>query len=232
MLRNKEQQNEWLEKTKSDFEHILRDSIGAVAVYRLCLDAFPVALSDEDLAFRAPDLLPEAFSIGFLEEYIGEEAVNGYKQTQIYKDTVAWLLTQPKQNEAVYMLVHYQCVERCKEKYYLEQWDILDFYDRLAVRLFLKSIKVSRLYINGIFEYTSEMKSNNSDFVCGESYHKELFADSSSDFNFKYKNAFLSRIQVGKNYVYLEHNEKMNFSEVDNVMSYAVKLSEEYKDGL
>lgn len=83
------------------------------------MDAFPIALADEDLALRAPDLITEAFSQDFISKYIGEELIEKYKQLQIYKDTESWLLAQPKQNESVYWLIHYQCVNRKNLNYYM-----------------------------------------------------------------------------------------------------------------
>ena len=82
-LRNETELEEWKNTIQSDFERILCDCIGAVAIYRLSLDAFPIALADEDLALRAPDLITEAFSQDFISKYIGEELIEKYKQPQI-----------------------------------------------------------------------------------------------------------------------------------------------------
>ena len=82
---------------QTDYKRILCDCIGAVAVYRLSLDAFPVVLADDDLVLRSPDLITQPFSPDFISKYIGYDVIEGYKQIQIYKDTVSWLLSQPKQ---------------------------------------------------------------------------------------------------------------------------------------
>ena len=110
MPRDKVKLKKWKDDVLKDYEEILCDCIGAVAVYRISLDAFPIALSDEEYALRSPDLITEAFSVEFINKYIGEENINAYKKTQIYKDTIAWLSAQPKQNESAYMLIHYQYI--------------------------------------------------------------------------------------------------------------------------
>ena len=68
-MRNDTELSEWKNMIQADYERILCDCIGAVAMYRLSLDAFPIALADEDLALRAPDLITEAFSSDFISKY-------------------------------------------------------------------------------------------------------------------------------------------------------------------
>lgn len=95
--RNETELSDWKNMIQTDYERILCDCIGAVAVYRLSLDAFPVVLADDDLVLRSPDLITQPFSPDFISKYIGYDVIGGYKQIQIYKDTVSWLLSQPKQ---------------------------------------------------------------------------------------------------------------------------------------
>lgn len=95
--RNETELSDWKNMIQTDYERILCDCIGAVAVYRLSLDAFPVVLADDDLVLRSPDLITQPFSPDFISKYIGYDVIEGYKQIQIYKDTVSWLLSQPKQ---------------------------------------------------------------------------------------------------------------------------------------
>lgn len=222
--RNKKDEEFWMTNTQSEFERILCDSIGAVAVYRLALDAFPVALADEDLALRSPDLITEGLSIDFLEKYIGKDSIEGYKQTQIYKDTVDWLKSLPKQSEAVFYLIHYQIVNRNFYDDYIKQWNLLGFDDRLALQLFFICKKVCRIYVNGFIEYSSETNSLNSEIVLGDSYFKDIFSNSPSENNLKYKKSYLSRIKIGNDYIYLEHNEELTSDEIKQYHNYVLNL--------
>lgn len=229
-LRNETELEEWKNTIQSDFERILCDCIGAVAIYRLSLDAFPIALADEDLALRAPDLITEAFSQDFISKYIGEELIEKYKQLQIYKDTESWLLAQPKQNESVYWLIHYQYVNRKNKQDYSEQWDMLSLYDQIAVNLFMMNSKLSNVYIEGNFHYSSEVQSRNSGFTVGSEFYNEKFEKSISDFNLPYKKAYLSRIKIGFNYTYMEHNELLDESEMQSLKYYSNEISIKYKE--
>ena len=229
-LRNETELSEWKNTIQSDFERILCDCIGAVAIYRLSLDAFPIALADEDLVLRAPDLITEAFSQDFISKYIGEELIEKYKQLQIYKDTVSWLLSQPKQNESVYRLIHYQYVNRKNKQDYFGQWDMLSLYDQIAVSLFLMNSKLSNIYVEGSFYYSSEVQSRNSGFTVGSEFYNEKFEKSNSDFNLPYKKAYLSRIKIGFDYTYMEHNELLDESEMQSLKYYSNEISIKYKE--
>lgn len=229
-LRNETELSEWKNTIQTDFERILCDCIGAVAIYRLSLDAFPIALADEDLVFRAPDLITEAFSQDFISKYIGEELIEKYKQLQIYKDTVSWLLSQPKQNESVYRLIHYQYVNLKNKQDYFEQWDMLSLYDQIAVSLFLMNSKLSNIYVEGSFHYSSEVQSRNSGFTVDSEFYNEKFEKSNSDSNLPYKKAYLSRIKIGFNYTYMEHNELLDESEMQSLRYFSNEISIKFKE--
>ena len=228
--RNETELSDWKNMIQTDYERILCDCIGAVAVYRLSLDAFPVVLADDDLVLRSPDLITQPFSPDFISKYIGYDVIEGYKQIQIYKDTVSWLLSQPKQNESVYWLIHYQCVDRKMKQKYFDQWNVLSLYDQIAVKLFLLNLKLSYVYIDGCFQYLSEVQSKNSGFTCGNGFFEEKFKESNSDFNLPYNKAYLSRVKIGFHYTYLEHNELLEENETQTLVNYGNEISLKYKE--
>ena len=229
-MRNDTELSEWKNMIQTDYERILCNCIGAVAMYRLSLDAFPIALADEDLALRAPDLITEAFSSDFISKYIGDDVVEKYKQLQIYKDVVSWLSSQPKQNESVYRLIHYQYVNRKNKQDYFEQWDMLSLYDQIAVSLFLMNSKLSNIYVEGSFHYSSEVQSRNSGFTVDSEFYNEKFEKSNSDSNLPYKKAYLSRIKIGLNYTYVEHNDLLDESEMQSLRYFSNEISIKFKE--
>lgn len=228
--RNETELSDWKNMIQTDYERILCDCIGAVAMYRLSLDAFPIALADKDFALRAPDLITEAFSSDFISKYIGDDVVEKYKQLQIYKDTVSWLSSLPKQNESVYLLIHYQCVDRKMKQEYFDQWDVLSIYDQIAVKIFLLNLKLSYVYIDGCFQYISDVQSKNSGFTCGNGFFEEKFKESNSDFNLSYNKAYLSRVKIGIHNIYLEHNELLEENETQTLVNYGNEISLKYKE--
>lgn len=179
------------------FEKSLRACIGAVAIYRLIIDPMPLVLSDENLMMRSGDFITEPYSIKFITEYIGEDIVEKLKTTQTYSDIESWLLANEKQNPTTFTLIHYQGFNRADFLELSSQLHLCSFYDRIAVGLFICSTKISQVFLDGIFWYWSEVKSNRiGGPVMGASYYEDLFKNFSGDCNLPYDNVFISRFTL------------------------------------
>ena len=211
-----------------DFEYYLKLSIGAVAIYRLAIDALPVVLMDEDIRLRTGDLITEPYSQEFVDTYIGSENIEAFKTTEIYKDFYESLHRNEKQNDAVYDLIHFQYYNREKVDDYMAQLHLCSFTDRIAMCLYTISVKISHVFVDGIHWYHSDVKSSNNDksITVGLSYFEDFFSDTENDFNKCYYNVFLSRCQINGNYTYFEHNEMLSANEIECVRLVAIKLSD------
>ena len=210
-----------------DFEYYLKLCIGAVAIYRLAIDALPVVLMDEDIRLRTGDLITEPYSQEFVDTYIGSENIEAFKTTDIYKSFYESLKINEKQNEAVYNLIHLQYYNREKMDDYEAQLHLCSFADRVVMCLFTISNKISQVFVDGIHWYKSDVISNNKDkpITMGLSYFENLFSNKNNDFNLCYHNAFLSRCQINRNYTYFEHNEILGEKEIECVKLIASQLS-------
>ena len=210
-----------------DFEYYLKLCIGAVAIYRLAIDALPVVLMDEDVRLRTGDLITKPYSQEFVDTYIGNENIEAFKTTDIYKSFYESLQRNEKQNEAVYNLIHFQYYNREKMDDYEAQLHLCSFTDRVVMCLFTISNKISQVFVDGIHWYYSDVRSNNKDkpITMGLSYFEDLFSNIENDFNLHYHNAFLSRCQINGNYTYFEHNEILGEKEVECVKLIANQLS-------
>ena len=211
-----------------DFEYYLKLCIGAVAIYRLAIDALPVVLMDEDIRLRTGDLITKPYSQEFVDTYIGSENIEAFKTTEIYKDFYESLHRNEKQNEAVYDLIHFQYYNREKMDDYVTQLHLCSFTDRIAMCLYTISIKISHVFVDGIHWYHSDVKSSNNDksITVGLSYFEDFFSDTENDFNKCYYNVFLSRCQINGNCTYFEHNEILSEYEIECVKLVAIKLSD------
>lgn len=197
------------------FEKSLRACIGAVAIYRLIIDPMPLVLSDENLMMRSGDFITEPYSIKFITEYIGEDIVEKLKTTQTYSDIESWLLANEKQNPTTFTLIHYQGFNRADFLELSSQLHLCSFYDRIAVGLFMCSTKISQVFLDGIFWYWSEVKSNRiGGPVMGASYYDDLFKNFSGDCNLPYDNVFISRFTLLNKVHYVEHNEVLSDEEI------------------
>lgn len=211
-----------------DFEYYLKLCIGAVAIYRLAIDALPVVLMDEDIRLRTGDLITEPYSQEFVDTYIGSENIEAFKTTKIYKDFYESLHRNEKQKDAVYDLIHFQYYNREKMDDYMAQLHLCSFTDRIAMCLYTISVKISHVFVDGIHWYHSDVKSSNNDksITVGLSYFEDFFSDTENDFNKCYYNVFLSRCQINGNYTYFEHNEMLSANEIECVRLVAIKLSD------
>ena len=214
-----------------DFEKYLKVCIGAVAVYRLSIDALPVVLMDEDILLRSGDFITAPYSEEFVDKYIGKDNLDAFKATEIYKDFCASLRNKEKQNEAVFHLIHEQYYNRNYMDDYMAQLHLCSFVDRIAMCIFTISDKISQIFVDGIHWYVSEIKSNNKNrgITLGSSYYDELFSKSESNYNLPYFNVYLSRCFINKDYTYFEHNEVLSEEEIKCLDIVAVKLSETEK---
>lgn len=197
------------------FEKSLRACIGAVAIYRFIIDPLPLALADEDLLMRSGDFITQPYSINFIKEYIGDNVVDKLKTTQAYIDIESWLLSNEKQNSTTFLLIHYQGFRRNEFSELTSQLHLCSFYDRVAVGLFMCSIKISQVFLEGAFWYWSDVKSNRAgSLVMGVSYYEDIFKNSSEDYNKPYDNVFLSRFTLLEKHHYVEHNEMLSNDEI------------------
>ena len=138
-------------KIVADFEETLKVSIGAVAMYRLAIDPLPIILMDEEMIMRSGDFVTEPYSKEFVNKYIGFVNIELYKQTEIYQNYKEYLLSQEKQNEAVFDIIHWQVIDRKKFEDISSQMHLLSFLDRLAVVIIMSSTKISQVYIEGCY---------------------------------------------------------------------------------
>ena len=90
--------------------------------------------------------------------------------------------------------------------------------------------KLSNIYVEGNFHYSSEVQSRNSGFTVGSEFYNEKFQKTNSDFNLPYKKVYLSRIKIGFNYTYIEHNELLNESEMQSLRYFSTEISIKFKE--
>lgn len=206
-----------------DFETSLHDTITAVALYRLVIDPYPILMLDEDIVTRMPDLIAESFPRSFVEKYISEEYVERYKKSGIYQGYYDYFKALPSQNEAVYALIHWQLFEREDYNQVKEQKDLLSLHDMEAVDLFMCSLKIGSVIIDGCISYSSETKLKDSSLAIGEAYYEEIF-NGQDEYNVAYKGDYISRFRLNDGMTYIKHNDVLEKNEIAGIL----KLCEQY----
>src|SRR5699024_2480317 len=98
----------------NEFEGFVEVCIGAIAIFRLSIDPMPVLLMEEEIYERLTGLLTEPFTEEFILKYIGEDEIQSYKKTNIYRDHYEECLAIEKRLPSVVDLLNYQFIDKDK----------------------------------------------------------------------------------------------------------------------
>lgn len=221
-----------IRKLQCDFERYLKECIGAVAIYRLVIDPLPLLLMDEDIEMRTPDFITEPFGARFIENYIPEDVVKAYKQTEIYKGYYDDLSKREKQNDAVYALIHWSSINREKLEDYSNQAHLLSFHDKLALIITILSPKVTNCYLmNGCLWYHTENESQRGrlSITFGNDYFQQFFHDD-SNYNLPFENVFISKCLAFGETHYFEHNTPLVQQEIALIENSVFELNKNYEE--
>lgn len=191
-----------------NFENCLISCIGAIAVFRLAIDPFPVLLMDFDIYSRTGDLLTESYEEGFVYKYIGREAIEAYKQTEIYLNYYDFFMNEEQRQPCVLDVIKHQHIDKEKIDEILNQAHLLTDCDVLAVIIASLSDKIASIYsLNGWPYYTTSTRSVQNIYSFHSSTLRNI-KESDNQINVPYDEAFLSYLDLDSDAFFLEHNEK------------------------
>jgi hypothetical protein len=200
-------------KLISDFPEFLTKSMGAVAVFRLAIDPFPLLLADESIYARTGQLMTEGYSEQFIEKYIGHENIASYKETELYQLHYQSIIQDEEMIPPVLDVVKHNYIDKLKIDEIISQRHLLSLYDAVAVALVSYSDKVAKVYCiarwHWYFTNTQTMRTSqrwgSDDF--------DVFENEHIKFNVPYGEAYLSHLKIRDEDFYIEHNNV--FSEIE-----------------
>ncbi|PYE43291.1 teicoplanin resistance protein VanZ [Paenibacillus barcinonensis] len=201
-----------------EFEECLKGCIGSIAIFRLAIDPFPILLMDYEIYARTSDLLTEAFSYEFVQFYIGEEAIESYKNTEIYQELYEEIMKDEKRLPSVVDVVKNKFIDIENIEEILSQVHLLSKIDSLAVIVTGFSKKISRIYANnGLSFYLTSNKSvrEKIDFN-GEMFLKIRASD--VQVNISFDEAYLTYLNICNEDFFLEHNKQLELKEFDTLI--------------
>jgi hypothetical protein len=201
----------------SEFEKFLKKCIGAVAVFRLTVDPFPVLLNNEEIYVRTSDLVTYGYTDEFIDNYIGKENIEAYKRTEVYQNNYNFIIQNEPKSIATTNVVKEQYIDKEKIKEILKQSHLLSQHDLVAVVLCDFSEKVSKIYaIGGLLMYFSSTKSNRKGMSWSGMVFKK-FEESEQNYNFSFDEAYITSIKLHNHYYFIEHNESFNEKEIEQL---------------
>ncbi|CAH0308942.1 hypothetical protein SRABI96_04903 [Peribacillus sp. Bi96] len=206
-----------------EFEFFLERCISAITVFRLCIDPLPVLLMDEEIYSRTEVFMTDAFSIEYIEKYVGINNIEKYKQTNIYKGAYDYFIKFEKRLPAVLDVTKNRYIDKRKIDGILSQTHILRNIEIQAVVIAMMSEKVTRIMLS---DFTIEFFFTNTESVrkgmgLSSEKHLELRNRNMTVLNFPIDNAFISSINVGGDNFFIEHNQEFDFEEFEGFQTKA-----------
>lgn len=202
-----------------EFESHLKTCIGAIAVFRLGIDPFPILLNDEDIYHRTGDLITRAYSEEFIDMYIGNEVIEHYKNTEIYQGHYDYFYSHEKQLDCVTNVMKDQYIDTHKLDEILSQRHLMSDSDVFAVLLCKTSNKVTKVYtLDGFIQYFTNRNTLRKN-MSWDSRDFQKFKECNSPSNMPYDEAFVTHVLLNKESFFIEHNEPFENDEIEMIKS-------------
>lgn len=201
----------------NEFELHLKTCIGAVAVFRLAIDPFPVLLNDEDMFHRTGDLMTSPYSDEFINLYIGHSTIQKYKKTEIYQGHYDYFINEERKQECVTNVVKHQYIDINKIDDILKQKHLLSDLDLDVVLICKLSNKVVKIYtLDGLMQYFTSRKTVRTK-MSWDSRDFKRFKELESALNIPYDEAFITYILINAEGYFIEHNEPFSKDEFEKI---------------
>lgn len=209
-----------------EFEELLIKCIGAIAVFRLAIDPFPILLNDEEIYNRTGDLLTDGYSNDFIDKYIGSDNIKLFKKTTMYLDYYESIMSEEAKQPCVANVVKKHYIDKSQIENILKQSHLMYKHDIIAVFLCSVSPKIAKIYCMGGFHfYFTNVDTNRKKMSWkGEDFKK--FEESKQNYNLVYDEAFISYLKFGTDGYFIEHNDKFTAKEIKKLEN----MKKEYTD--
>ncbi|MCL2115041.1 MAG: hypothetical protein FWH29_02335 [Methanobrevibacter sp.] len=193
------------------FECFLKKCISIIAIMRLTVDPFPILLMDKEIYNRTFKMITIPYTTAFAKKYIGNDYINQYKTTEVYKGYYNYFMKEEKRNYPTNEVVQNECIDTSKIDEILSQEHLLNQNEKIAVKIVKEYPTICTVYFNkhGFPYYITEVKSKNESGLNSSETIKKFHA-SEEKFNQNFNGAFASVFHFDDNYICLEHNEKLN----------------------
>lgn len=202
------------------FEAHLQRCIGVVAVMRLAIDPFPILLMDEEILYRCFDSMTEPYSKEFVKKYIGETIISEYKNTDIYIGTYDSFANDEKKNKAVFDVMKHQYIDSKKIDEIISQLHLLSKDDIICVLIVAASKKIVKIYChNGLAMYFTDRNTSRT-IMSWSGADFKAFAEAKERINQPYDEAYISVFTIADKEFYVEHNEKLNADDIDEIIRF------------
>ena len=205
-----------------NFELHLKSCIGVVAVMRLAIDPFPILLMDEEILYRCFDSMTAPYSEDFVDEYIGKNIIEEYKNTDFYTSTRQSFENEEKKNQAVFDIVKHQYIDSKRFDDIFLQFHLLSVQDRIAALMVYICSKAVKVYsCDGLLMYFTDRHTNRTKHSWSGMDFRN-FENSKDMINQPYDEAFISVFYFQDESYFMEHNDPLTIEESEKIIDFVV----------
>lgn len=204
----------------AEFEYYIKSCIGVVAVMRLVFDPFPVLLMDEEILYRCFDSITDPYTENFIDEYIGSEIIEKYKQTKTYLNVYDSFIHKEKKNDAVFNVMKYCYIETKQIEKILSQLYLLNRESAICVLMVAACDEIVKVYCyNGFMMFTTDRETNQKQTAWSGCDFKK-FEEADNLINQEYGEGYISAFHFEGNTYYVEHNRELNFDTIRGITDW------------
>lgn len=210
-----------VERTKRTniFLELMKYAIGMILIMNIALDPLSLILTDQDVDTHIHfDPLTEPIPVAVFAEFLSLDFIESIKETEFYKTTKNYFLSQEQLNDAVYLVIRYQHFDISRLKDIESQVHLLDLQQALILCILKAGIKASHFYSqeDTIIGYSTSIEPKK--YLMEHSsrqFDEYLHTDCSQ--NIAWNDMFISIFELFDSRMIIQHNEEFDNKEIDTI---------------
>lgn len=219
----------WGNKESELFNKLVRYSICNLYILFIVINPYSLIICDESLNRKLPfDPITNGINTDFIQSNCSTDLISQIKETTFYKSIKESLDKNEELNTPTFKVKRENYFDVQNLDKICEQENLLNDLEKVFLRILLSELKISKFYFEdyGFLPYYTSIESNyNSYSIDIEQF--EQFLNNSPKFNQSYNNVYISVLTISHSTVLLEHNNKLDRTEIDTILSLIHDIEQE-----
>lgn len=199
------------------FLKFLKYTIGISKIINIILDPMSLVLADENVSNKIyEDSITEPVDVGYFEEYLDmPDVISRIKSSHYYQEFIKQFKNKDDMNSAVCNVIRGRYWDIKSLDIIELQSNMLNEYEYCMFEILKLSIRVVFFYLTGVFGFYITSINNDYQMYGFREAEFQSILNENVQFNNRYKNSYISFINIKDRVLYFEHNELLNNNEID-----------------